>query len=193
MMFVLIVLFTPTPTSVLCNIPLLSSVFSSQITLNEQNKSNKWCNCFNLHGMLCIDSNVLSVCAEQMPMFPAAPLIMTGIIVIELLSHCFAHAELHRPTAVRLRQSALGRGLTADRKDREMAESRQRAPIKLFRNIYDPCCFLKSAHKIIINTCHCFHCIFFPSYHHLTWLLLPGEAWTKVSSTTFMLLLPLVP
>lgn len=106
---------------------------------NEPDNSNIWCNRCNLYGTLCIDGAALSACAEQMLIVPAAALIMTGIIVIELLSHCCARAELHGLTRSLLFQTALGRGVTADRKDRA---THQRAPIRLFWNIYDPCCFL---------------------------------------------------
>lgn len=52
----------------------------------------------------------MSFCAEHMPMFPAALLIMTGVIVIELLSHCCVRAELYGLTVVHLCERALGKG-----------------------------------------------------------------------------------
>lgn len=169
-----------------CNV----TQFPYQTTTNEPNNSNIWCNGCNQYGILCVDSDALSACAEQMPIVPAAPLIMTGIIVIEMLSHCCAHAELHGLTGARLFQRALGRGVTADRKDRTTTAAHQRAPIRLFWNIYDPCCFLGKPKNSTTNTSHRLHFFSSPS---LTWLLLTGAAWTKMSPTTFMLLLSLVP
>ncbi len=73
---------------------------------------------FGVIALTCMEYCALSVCAEQMPIFPAAPFIMTGILVIELLSHCCARAELHGLTGVRFCQRALGRRVTADREQR---------------------------------------------------------------------------
>lgn len=100
-------------------------------------------NCRKLYGILCIDSSALSACAEQMPIFPAAPLIMAGIIVIELLSQSFACAELRSLTGACFCQGALGNRLTLDRTDRSAAAAHQRAPITLLWNIHDPYCFLR--------------------------------------------------
>lgn len=78
--------------------------------LNDLNNSSVWCSCLNLLGTFCTDSGVVSAGAEQMLIFPAAPLIMAGIVVIELLSHCRGCAEPDSPTASCFWWRALGRG-----------------------------------------------------------------------------------
>lgn len=45
-------------------------------------------------GIFWNDSPALFACAEQMLIFPVAPLIIVGILVIELLSHSWACFEL---------------------------------------------------------------------------------------------------
>lgn len=74
----------------------------------------------------------MSFCAEHMPV-PAALLIMTGVIVIEMLAHYCVFAELYGLTVDRLCQRALGKGggLTADKDDRTKV-AHQRSPIRLF-------------------------------------------------------------
>lgn len=164
----------------------LSAVFFSQITTNEPNNSNIWCNCCNLYGILCVYSDFMSFCAEHMLMFPAALLITTGVIVIELLSRRCVRAGLHGLTAVHLCQRASGQGVAADTEDRETKGAHQRAPIRLFWNIYDACFQRKLKKTKTITIPHPLHCI----CSSTTWLLLLGM---NVSSTTFILLLTLVP
>lgn len=84
--------------------------------LNEPNSLSIQFNWLNLCGIFSIHGNALCSCAEQMPMFPAASLIMTGIVVIELLSHCCACAELHSLTGACFCQRALGRRVAVDGK-----------------------------------------------------------------------------
>lgn len=84
--------------------------------LNEPNSLSIQFNWLNLCGIFSIHGNALCSCAEQMPMFPAASLIMTGIVVIELLSHCCACAELHSLTGAFFCQRALGRRVAVDGK-----------------------------------------------------------------------------
>lgn len=147
------------------NMTQLSAVFFSQITTNEPNNSNIWCNCCNLYGILCVYSDFMSFCAEHMLMFPAALLITTGVIVIELLSHWCVRAGLHGLTAVHLCQRALGQGVAADTEDRETKGAHQRAPIRLFWNIYDACFQRKLKKNKTITIPHPLHCIFF--FHNL--------------------------
>lgn len=67
-----------------------------------------------------ISSDFMSFCAEHMPV-PAALLIMTGVIVIEMLAQNCVSAELYGLTVDHLCQRALGKGggLTADKDDRK--------------------------------------------------------------------------
>lgn len=155
--------------------------------LNEPNSLSIQFNWLNLCGIFSIHGNALCSCAEQMPMFPAASLIMTGIVVIELLSHCCACAELHSLTGACFCQRALGRRVAVDGK----RLSNHSSPLKstnytLLNHVWSP---LFSPKKNCTETLHILSAVLFfltssPSW---TWrLLLPGKTWTKMSSSAFV-------
>lgn len=157
--------------------------------LNEPNSLGIQFNWLNLCGIFSIHGNALCSCAEQMPMFPAASLIMTGIVVIELLSHCCACAELHSLTGACFCQRALGRRVAVDGK----RPSNHSSPSKstnytLLNHLWSPL-FSPKKKKLHRNTSYPLGCTFFktssPSW---TWsfLLLPGKTWTKMSSSAFV-------
>lgn len=156
--------------------------------LNEPNSLSIQFNWLNLCGIFSIHGNALCSCAEQMPMFPAASLIMTGIVVIELLSHCCACAELHSLTGACFCQRALGRRVAVDGK----RPSNHSSPSKstnytLLNHLWSP--LFSPPKKNCTETNHILSAVLFfltssPSW---TWrLLLPGKTWTKMSSSAFV-------
>lgn len=151
--------------------------------LNDLNNSSVWCSCLNLLGTFCTDSGVVSAGAQQMLIFPAAPLIMAGIVVIELLSHCRGCAEPDSPTASCFWWRALGRGgVTDDRKDRKTRAAHEEAPSMLLWNIHDFYCSLRKEKQ----PKHTWRTLFLSLFLNLRsdWLLPPAETWAEMSAAT---------
>lgn len=176
---------------------MLNNVVCSLFPPNEPNNLSIWLNWWNLYGIFCIDGNALSSCAEQMPMFPAASLIMTGIIVIELLSHCCACAELHSLTAARICQRALGRpGDSWWKVLSDHSNPSNSANYTLLNHLWSPLFLpkkppkkhthIKAAHKHVTSSLLYFN--FFASPSWTLQLPLAGKTWTKMLSPAPLLL-----
>lgn len=87
-------------------------------------------------SVTCMEHYVLTaVLRLQMPVFSAVLLIMTGIIVIELLSQCCAYSEVHGLTGA-WSVSEPWMGAWQLTKDRTATAAHQRAPIRLFWDIF---------------------------------------------------------
>lgn len=148
-------------------------VFRSQTAKNESNSSSVSCNCCNLFGILCIDSGAVSAS------IPCSPIDYDwshrNWAAVTLLPFLKFRAWTEPDLSASLDGGSWQRTEQQHIREHQLVSSETLRVAIVFRET-------QSVHKKL-------HII------SLSWTCppVPGEAWTKMSSTTFVLLLSHVP
>lgn len=150
---------------------------------------------FGVIALTYMEYRALSVCAEQMPIFPAALVhydcYLSNWVAVTLLCLCWTWRPDWSPPL----SESPGQGGWQLTENRETTATHQRAPIRLFWSIYDPCCFLGKLkkNKNPLKTVPILYAVFYRLQVQPGCCCCQERPWTEMSSTTFMLLLLFVP